>query len=518
MKHIVNSALFVLCSTASLYPLCNNARNLMTGDLTVCGNVITQTGAIPNASQLGSSFEVDNGANVIPQANTLLISGIQNIYGWDADGIVTHNNGMGYGIFIENRTVLTEYVVDTSNLIGRRGTFNSIQAAINASHLDGDVDIIYIRPGVYTENLTLYHNTYLSGLTIDGRTGPIIIIGNHTLTSDGYASCEKINFQAPTGDSFTIANPIGNIFLLLEFCNIDNSAGVAFRANPAPGASATLAVTSCSITGGTQALVLSGQSTLQASDAQFYTTLPGAPLAELNDVSSIQLVDCTMTSLDDIFAINNSRSAVLTTSIFATASKAYMRFNAPGFFNTTQDSVTSGDPSGNYIVGPGTVQYVNTTVVGPAFGIDPYATQIIQDWQPHSTAGNSTSAIRGTAGFDSTEFTVNNGFVQLLTQPNFFRTYTTLNGAYGATYAVQSTDDFLAVNTSVGALTIELLNAPATLQTFTIKDSTGNAATHNITLTTAGGVVTIDGSTSVTMNTNYESLQVVFNGTSYLIY
>ena len=85
-------------------------------------------------------------------------------------------------------------------------------------------------------------------------------------------------------------------------------------------------------------------------------------------------------------------------------------------------------------------------------------------------------------------------------------------------YTVLSTDYFLGVTTSSIPITIRLPNAPATATIYIIKDSTGNAATNNITLTTVGGSVTIDGQTSITMNVAYASLSVLFDGTSYEIF
>jgi hypothetical protein len=85
-------------------------------------------------------------------------------------------------------------------------------------------------------------------------------------------------------------------------------------------------------------------------------------------------------------------------------------------------------------------------------------------------------------------------------------------------YVVLSTDDFLGVTTSSLAITIELPNAPATGRTYIVKDATGNAVIHNITITTVGGSVLIDGATSFIMNSAYESASFLFNGTSYLIY
>ena len=73
------------------------------------------------------------------------------------------------------------------------------------------------------------------------------------------------------------------------------------------------------------------------------------------------------------------------------------------------------------------------------------------------------------------------------------------------------------MNSSGGAKTVQLPNAPSTGRIFVVKDSTGSAATNNITVTTVGGAVNIDGATTFVMNAAYESITVVFDGTSYLV-
>jgi hypothetical protein len=85
-------------------------------------------------------------------------------------------------------------------------------------------------------------------------------------------------------------------------------------------------------------------------------------------------------------------------------------------------------------------------------------------------------------------------------------------------YVVSATDYFLAVNSSSGAIQINLPNAPSTGREFVIKDSTGSAATHNITVTTVGGSVDIDAATTFVMNTAYQSINVIFDGAAYEIY
>lgn len=85
-------------------------------------------------------------------------------------------------------------------------------------------------------------------------------------------------------------------------------------------------------------------------------------------------------------------------------------------------------------------------------------------------------------------------------------------------YVVLNSDEFLGVDSSVLAITVELPNAPAIGRVFIIKDISGDAPSNNITVTTVGGIVDIDGATTFVMNSAYESIQLLFNGTEYLVF
>ena len=85
-------------------------------------------------------------------------------------------------------------------------------------------------------------------------------------------------------------------------------------------------------------------------------------------------------------------------------------------------------------------------------------------------------------------------------------------------YTVLAADQFIAADVATAVITVRLPNTTDTGRVIYIKDSEGNAGTNNITLTTPGGTVTIDGVTSYAMNTNYQSVSVVWTGTEYLIF
>lgn len=85
-------------------------------------------------------------------------------------------------------------------------------------------------------------------------------------------------------------------------------------------------------------------------------------------------------------------------------------------------------------------------------------------------------------------------------------------------YTVLTTDYYFTCNVSGGVLQIELPNAPTTGSVWVVKDATGSCAANNITVTTVGGAVNIDGAVTFVMNTAYQSAHFVFNGSTYEVF
>lgn len=109
--------------------------------------------------------------------------------------------------------------------------------------------------------------------------------------------------------------------------------------------------------------------------------------------------------------------------------------------------------------------------------------------------------------------TVQKGVVTLPTQEialNYVNVTTAMSP-----YTVTATDYFISCDSTAGAITIRLPNTTTNYREFVIKDRVGNASISGITVTTVGGVVTLDGATSYIFTDNYESLEILFNGTTY---
>lgn len=108
------------------------------------------------------------------------------------------------------------------------------------------------------------------------------------------------------------------------------------------------------------------------------------------------------------------------------------------------------------------------------------------------------------------------GVVTLPTQEEALN-YTSVNAAMSP-YVVTATDYFISVDSTAGAVIIQLPNSTTAKREFVIKDRLGQSTTNNITVTTVGGVVTMDGNTSYVFTDNYESLEILFNGTTYEVF
>lgn len=111
------------------------------------------------------------------------------------------------------------------------GTHTTVQSAINSA---ASGDTIFIRPGTYTENLTLKVGVNLTSFTGDALTPTVTIVGTCTLTTAGTVNISNIRLQtngaaliAVTGSVASVLN-INNCFL-----NCTNATGITFSSSSA---------------------------------------------------------------------------------------------------------------------------------------------------------------------------------------------------------------------------------------------------------------------------------------------
>lgn len=121
-----------------------------------------------------------------------------------------------------------------------------------------------------------------------------------------------------------------------------------------------------------------------------------------------------------------------------------------------------------------------------------------------TTNGNVNLQVGGStnASVTDSKFVLNKGWRRNVTQ---------ITG----TYAVLSSDDYIAITTISAPFTITLPATPTLGDSFTFKDASGTAATNNVTISGNGN--NIDGAATVVLTQNYSAVIVTFTGTTWSI-
>lgn len=245
--------------------------------------------------------------------------------------------------------------------------------------------------------------------------------------------------------------------------------------------------------------------------------------AENVDYSGGSPVTGKITAAGQLSIGTGASPAIATGSITSTGGSVTITYSSPNInietgsaIATTYDSDagTATPSSGNLDVLGGTL--INTAGATNVITInadDTVVASVVSDSGTATPASNAFSIV-GTGGITTSAATSVITITDLGAQ---VISLTALDNT-DSPYTVLSTDYYMTCDVSSGVLTIELPNGPTTGRTFIVKDAGGDSATNNITITTVGGVVTIDGGTTFVMNTDYESVSLVFNGTSYEVF
>lgn len=451
--------------------------------------IISVAGSIPSIVE---SLTPDSGAPVPGSSGTI------NTLGYKAGTvptIETYNDGVG-NFRIADQSWHTQYVVDASSTPGLKGTFQTIQAAINQAVTDGmtylNEKVIYVRVGTYTENLIIAGGTILVGETLSVPTGGIIsphystvIIGNHVFSGNCVCGFNNIIFeQTVSGDIFNG----GSAAVVLGFSNncyiVNSGSGQILNNMPS---SSSFNFSNCTFNGGAEATQFTG-----------------------TGMTSMFLAECTFGNICDIN--------------FDTGAFLYMR-NCTGITSTTgPGTVTLGAGSSLVAMDCRFVTGNSYCVTGSGFT----SVELKNcNFNGATTAALNTSTATWllyncscSSSVDTPMFTTaSNVSIKQQIQGNILsltKTAVTLNVTTSMYYiGVTSTASARTINLPDGTGTGGVLPTPG--QEFLIKDESGAASTHNITVTTQGGTITIDGATSQLINLNYGSMTVVFDGSNYFI-
>jgi len=363
----------------------------------------------------------------------------------------------------ENRAWFTQYVVDPNSTPGLRGTFQTIQAAINQVVADGytfqPFHVIYIRPGTYIENLVFPNGVGIS-LQGQGPNGAIdqtlgaVIQGNATFAGGGLGTATFNNIQFTNGGSGNSLDTTGAAICTLNSCNIDTIIG-----------SGAVTFFNCNI----NACTLTGSATLW--ECSF-----GGSICVFGAAASIYRCNCGN------MQVTGSGNITIEDCYFSQAGFIGSTGSFTG--NIFASNIRAGS-QGLFAVNGGNIFYSNLTSYY-SFATNRF---FVTGFTPTSTQsfpqlGGNVSVIRKTAVDTS----------------------------------VTRSDQYIGVTDTSAPRTITLPGgSPASTaffvgQKLTVKDETGGAATNNITISGP-----IDGGSSAVINTNYGSLDFIYDGTNYFI-
>lgn len=326
----------------------------------------------------------------------------------------------------DNKFGLTPFIVGT--VLGDGNNYTSVQTAIDECFAAGG-GVVGLRPGTYTENLTLRNNVELFGFDVDGRLPSLLshvsIIGNHTFSvAGGFAAqlSQYINFSCAAGDLFTInATGGGQAILALKFCGCEafTVPGQRIVALNADGTSACQFSTdntnvnssgSCfeSLGAGSHAAFLSlGNANSQTADVFTHSSGSGSLTLEYLGANGALYIFNGVATNGNISAEHAQMFSGLETVLFPAGNGQAQVFHC---------TVSSGAASGFWVDGTGgQVDYADVVFTGSANAVGPLVTQQKQNWQPYGEEGAPPGAgvPRGTAAFSNVDFDVVDGFVSL---------------------------------------------------------------------------------------------------------
>ena len=232
--------------------------------------------------------------------------------------------------------------------------YQTIQAALDAANTYGG-GIVYVQPGVYTENLTFYPTTQLVGTPGSsynaGTGGTVEIIGVHTPPLTGYIAVNNCYLSSATDIFFSAA--AGAASIVIENTQINCTAGYTFNLVNWTGLLGKFAVQEASTTNGVVnntggAQVFFQQTNIGAGTANpmivsgqlnFYQCEMNCPITFVNGTNAV----CSRTSFIGTITAQDVSNGDFRYCQFSTGSDPCFYQGSTGAFNFVNCSFDSNN-------------------------------------------------------------------------------------------------------------------------------------------------------------------------------
>lgn len=412
-----------------------------------------------------------------------------------------------------NNYQITKFIVTKSG----DGPFTTIQLALDTANLEaiatGIAQTVFIRPGTYTENLTLYSNVNLVG-----DDNQPIIIGHHTPPASGTINFFNINFQYPK-KNFGILHDIstaGTTDITFHQCNFLTGAA------DGPGYylylikwTGPISFYSCTDSSTWSSIISKGAVTntsdITIENSQLGTSIT-ASIFNGNTVIKNSLIGCTCSfssagasvvlnsNFDRTIDVNDTATLYIIGCYLNTASQEAV-YHASSQIVYISDTTIDSNAFGPALIGTGTIKigsitFITNSTIDPALTIN-YTTRFVTGELKLSDA--TVGILKATAGLVSAT-ALDDGELLIGSTGN---DAVAANISAGTGINITNGAGSITISTTVAPVSWSNINASGTLVVNTGVNCTGGAALSlALPATSAVGDiirVVLDGSTSWTI-------------------
>lgn len=478
-----------LTSTGGTVTISKNGVNI---NLETAGGAGTLTTLTPDLDFDGTPATPISGTagNINILGSTLAAATVTETF--NSTGAATGN------LDVEHRAWLTPFVVDPSTTPGARGTFSTIGAAITAA-VSGQT--IFIRAGTYTENLTLKAGVNLCAFTADAFTPNVKIIGKCTMTTAGTVSISGIRLQTNSDFVVSITGSAASIINLVNcYLSLTNNTGINLASS---SSSSQINIILCNADVGTTGIKL------------YDVTGAGALFFDRSYITnSGSSTTASTSSAGFVFWQYSYSELPMTTSSTSVMTASFTYFSTNSINATI---LTQGGSNLNFFrhcsfkSGTATAITISSGMNMQSCQVECFNADVI------SGAGTLTySALTVNNTTTTWTMSVTTQVARYMGQIMYCKAFGTNYTATATSYTVLRSDCIIGVTSTAAPRTITMPASGMEIgQQWRIKDESGGAATNNITV--SGNGANIDGAANTTININYGSIDIYWNGTAFFI-